>query len=93
MSVQLSYCNTPLYLLNKYFGYVILLCQKLVQVKMRKFLNFNLLKFSQLYELFHIFVQFCPMAYSYNDCELVSYCRKRADIQKSIGMPNCNLEF
>ena len=60
---------------------------------MWKFLNFNLLKFSQLYEFFYISVIFRLMTYRCNDCELVSYCRKSADIQKSICTPNCNLEF
>lgn len=60
---------------------------------MCKFLNFNLPKLLQLYKFFHISAQFRPMTYNYNDYELVSYCGKRADTQKSICTSNCNLEF
>ena len=69
------------------------LCQYLVQVKMRNFSHFNPPEAQPQCVFFHILVRIHLVTYSYNGYEFVSYCRKLPDIRKSNGMPACNREF
>ena len=71
----------------------LVLCQDLVQVKMRKFPHFNQPEAQPQCVFFHILVRIHLVTYSYNGYEFVSYCRKLPDIRKSNGMPACNREF
>ena len=73
------------------FGLV--LCQDLVQVKMRNFSHFNLPEAQPQCVFFYTIVRIHLVTYSYNGYEFVSYCRKLPDIRKSSGMPACNREF
>ena len=69
------------------------LCQDLVQVKMRNFSHFNPPEAQPQCVFFHTIVRIHLVTYSYNGYEFVSYCRKFPDIRKSSGMPACNREF
>ena len=69
------------------------LCQYLVQVKMRNFSHFNPLEAQPQCVFFHTIVRIHLVTYSYNGYEFVSYCRKLPDIRKSSGMPACNRKF
>ena len=69
------------------------LCQDLVQVKMRNFSHFNPLEAQPQCVFFHTIVRIHLVTYSYNGYEFVSYCRKLPDIRKSSGMPACNRKF
>ena len=69
------------------------LCQYLVQVKMRNFSHFNPPEAQPQCVFFHTIVRIHLVTYSYNGYEFVSYCRKLPDIRKSSGMPACNREF
>ena len=69
------------------------LCQDLVQVKMRNFSHFNLPEAQPQCVFFYTIVRIHLVTYSYNGYEFVSYCRKLPDIRKSSGMPACNREF
>ena len=71
----------------------VVLCQDLVQVKMRNFSHFNPPEAQPQCVFFHILVRIHLVTYSYNVYEFVSYCRKLPDIRKSNGMPACNREF
>ena len=69
------------------------LCQYLVQVKMRNFSHFNPSEAQPQCVFFYTIVRIHLVTYSYNGYEFVSYCRKLPDIRKSSGMPACNREF
>ena len=69
------------------------LCQDLVQVKMRNFSDFNPPEAQPQCVFFYTIVRIHLVTYSYNGYEFVSYCRKLPDIRKSSGMPACNREF
>ena len=69
------------------------LCQYLVQVKMRNFSHFNPPKAQPQCVFFYTIVRIHLVTYSYNGYEFVSYCRKLPDIRKSSSMPACNREF
>ena len=69
------------------------LCQDLVQVKMRNFSHFNPPEAQPQCVFFYTIVRIHLVTYSYNGYEFVSYCRKLPDIRKSNGMPACNREF
>ena len=69
------------------------LCQYLVQVKMRNFSHFNPPEAQPQCVFFHTIVRIHLVTYSYNGYEFVSYCRKLPDIQKSTGMPAYSREF
>ena len=69
------------------------LCQDLVQVKMRNFSHFNPPEAQPQCVFFHTIVRIHLVTYSYNGYEFVSYCRKLPNIRKSSGMPACNREF
>ena len=69
------------------------LCQDLVQVKMRNFSDFNPPEAQPQCVFFYTIVRIHLVTYSYNGYEFVSYCRKLPDIRKSNGMPACNREF
>ena len=69
------------------------LCQYLVQVKMRNFSHFNPPEAQPQCVFFHTIVRIHLVTYSYNGYEFVSYCRKLPDIRKSSSMPACNREF
>ena len=69
------------------------LCQDLVQVKMRNFSHFNPPEAQPQCVFFYTIVRIHLVTYSYNGYEFVSYCRKLPDIRKSSGMPACNREF
>ena len=71
----------------------LVLCQDLVQVKMRNFSHFNPLEAQPQCVFFHTIVRIHLVTYSYNGYEFVSYCRKLPDIRKSSSMPACNREF
>ena len=71
----------------------LVLCQDLVQVKMRNFSHFNPPEAQPQCVFFHTIVRIHLVTYSYNGYEFVSYCRKLPDIRKSSGMPACNREF
>ena len=71
----------------------VVLCQDLVQVKMRNFSHFNPPEAQPQCVFFHTIVRIHLVTYSYNGYEFVSYCRKLPDIRKSSGMPACNREF
>ena len=71
----------------------LVLCQDLVQVKMRNFSHFNLPEAQPQCVFFYTIVRIHLVTYSYNGYEFVSYCRKLPDIRKSSGMPACNREF
>ena len=71
----------------------VVLCQDLVQVKMRNFSHFNLPEAQPQCVFFYTIVRIHLVTYSYNGYEFVSYCRKLPDIRKSSGMPACNREF
>ena len=71
----------------------VVLCQDLVQVKMRNFSHFNPPEAQPQCVFFHTIVRIHLVTYSYNGYEFVSYCRKLPDIRKSNGMPACNREF
>ena len=72
---------------------VMVLCQDLVQVKMRNFSHFNPPEAQPQCVFFYTIVRIHLVTYSYNGYEFVSYCRKLPDIRKSSGMPACNREF
>ena len=74
-------------------GAGVVLCQDLVQVKMRNFSHFNLPEAQPQCVFFYTIVRIHLVTYSYNGYEFVSYCRKLPDIRKSSGMPACNREF
>ena len=67
------------------------LCQYLVQVKMRNFSHFNPPEAQPQCVFFYTIIHL--VTYSYNGYEFVSYCRKLPDIRKSSSMPACNREF
>ena len=69
------------------------LCQYLVQVKMRNFSHFNPPEAQPHCVFFYTIVRIHLVTYSYNGYEFVSYCRKLPDIRKSSSMPACNREF
>ena len=69
------------------------LCQYLVQVKMRNFSHFNPPEAQPQCVFFYTIVRIHLVTYSYNGYEFVSYCRKLPDIRKSSSMPACNREF
>ena len=71
----------------------LVLCQYLVQVKMRNFSHFNPPEAQPQCVFFYTIVRIHLVTYSYNGYEFVSYCRKLPDIRKSNGMPACNREF
>lgn len=71
----------------------LVLCQDLVQVKMRKFPHFNPPEAQPQCVFFHTLVRIRLATYSCNGYEFVSYCRKLPDIRKSNDMPACNREF
>ena len=71
----------------------VVLCQDLVQVKMRNFSHFNPPEAQPQCVFFYTIVRIHLVTYSYNGYEFVSYCRKLPDIRKSSGMPACNREF
>ena len=71
----------------------VVLCQYLVQVKMRNFSHFNPPEAQPQCVFFYTIVRIHLVTYSYNGYEFVSYCRKLPDIRKSSGMPACNREF
>ena len=83
--------NHRLFLLERIVRLV--LCQDLVQVKMRNFSHFNPPEAQPQCVFFHTIVRIHLVTYSYNGYEFVSYCRKLPDIRKSSGMPACNREF
>ena len=72
---------------------LLVLCQDLVQVKMRNFSHFNPPEAQPQCVFFHTIVRIHFVTYSCNGYEFVSYCRKLPDIQKSTGMPAYNREF
>ena len=74
-------------------AYKLVICQDLVQVKMRNFSHFNPLEAQPQCVFFYTIVRIHLVTYSYNGYEFVSYCRKLPDIRKSSGMPACNREF
>ena len=71
----------------------VVLCQYLVQVKMRNFSHFNPPEAQPQCVFFYTIVRIHLVTYSYNGYEFVSYCRKLPDIQKSTGMPAYSREF
>lgn len=71
----------------------VVLCQDLVQVKMRNFSHFNPPEAQPQCVFFHTIVRIHLVTYSCNGYEFVSYCRKLPDIQKSTGMPAYNRGF
>ena len=71
----------------------VVICQDLVQVKMRNFSHFNPPEAQHQCVFFYTIVRIHLVTYSYNGYEFVSYCRKLPDIRKSSGMPACNREF
>ena len=71
----------------------LVLCQDLVQVKMRNFSHFNLPEAQPQCAFFHTLVRIRLATYSCNGYEFVSHCRKLPDIQKSTGMPAYSREF
>ena len=71
----------------------VVLCQDLVQVKMRNFSHFNLPEAQPQCSFFHTLVRIRLATYSCNGYEFVSYCRKLPDIQKSTGMLAYNHGF
>ena len=71
----------------------LVLCQDLVQVKMRNFSHFNPPEAQPQCVFFHTIVRIHLVTYSCNGYEFVSYCRKLPDIQKSTGMPAYSREF
>ena len=71
----------------------LVLCQDLVQVKMRNFSHFNPPEAQPQCVFFYTIVRIHLVTYSYNGYEFVSYCRKLPDIRKSSSMPACNREF
>ena len=86
------------YKIDGFFEYVVpplevVLCQDLVQVKMRNFSHFNPPEAQPQCVFFYTIVRIHLVTYSYNGYEFVSYCRKFPDIRKSSGMPACNREF
>ena len=74
-------------------AYKLVICQDLVQVKMRNFSHFNPPEAQPQCVFFYTIVRIHLVTYSYNGYEFVSYCRKLPDIRKSSGMPACNREF
>ena len=76
-----------------YCGGSMVLCQDLVQVKMRNFSHFNPPEAQPQCVFFHTIVRIHLVTYSCNGYEFVSYCRKLPDIQKSTGMPAYNRGF
>ena len=71
----------------------LVLCQDLVQVKMRNFSHFNPPEAQPQCVFFHTIVRIHLVTYSYNGYEFVSYYRKLPDIQKSTGMLAYNHGF
>ena len=69
------------------------LCQYLVQVKMRNFSHFNPPEAQPQRVFFYTIVRIHLVTYSYNGYEFVSDCRKLPDIRKSSSMPASNREF
>ena len=86
-------CSCLLHLQMARWGRVVVLCQDLVQVKMRNFSHFNPPEAQPQCVFFHTIVRIHLVTYSYNGYEFVSYCRKLPDIQKSTGMPAYSREF
>ena len=80
-------------ILNTSHVYSMVLCQDLVQVKMRNFSDFNPPEAQPQCVFFYTIVRIHLVTYSYNGYEFVSYCRKLPDIRKSSSMPACNREF
>ena len=78
---------------NMINGELVVLCQDLVQVKMRNFSHFNLPEAQPQCSFFHTLVRIRLATYSCNGYEFVSYCRKLPDIQKSTGMLAYNHGF
>ena len=74
-------------------AYKLVICQDLVQVKMRNFSHFNPPEAQPQCVFFYTIVRIHLVTYSYNGYEFVSYCRKLPDIRKSSSMPACNREF
>ena len=74
-------------------AYKLVICQDLVQVKMRNFSHFNPPEAQPQCVFFYTIVRIHLVTYSYNGYEFVSYCRKLPDIRKSNSMPACNREF
>ncbi len=74
-------------------AYKLVICQDLVQVKMRNFSHFNPPEAQPQCVFFYTIVRIHLVTYSYNGYEFVSYCRKLPDIQKSTGMLAYNLGF
>ena len=72
---------------------ILVLCQDLVQVKMRNFSHFNPPEAQPQCVFFHTIVRIHLVTYSYNGYEFVSYCRKLPDIRKSSGMLAYNHGF
>ena len=71
----------------------LVLCQDLVQVKMRKFPNLNLPLVRLPDGFFHILARILPVTYNHNDYEFVLCCKTLPDIQISVDMPVCNHGF
>ena len=74
-------------------GRYLVLCQDLVQVKMRNFSHFNPPEAQPQCVFFYTIVRIHLVTYSYNGYEFVSYCRKLPDIRKSSGMLAYNHGF
>ena len=91
---QILKINFPIILNSKFLLYLLLvLCQDLVQVKMRNFSHFNPPEAQPQCVFFHTIVRIHLVTYSYNGYEFVSYCRKLPDIRKSSGMLAYNHGF
>ena len=71
----------------------LVLCQDLVQVKMRNFSHFNLPKAQPQYVTSRILVRIHPATCNRNGCEFVLCCKKLPDIRKSNGMLVYNRGF
>ena len=78
---------------ESYLWKILVLCQDLVQVKMRNFSHFNPPEAQPQCVFFHTIVRIHLVTYSCNGYEFVSYCRKLPDIQKSTGMLAYNHGF
>ena len=76
-----------------FYDIYVVLCQYLVQVKMRNFSHFNPPEAQPQCVFFHTIVRIHLVTYSYNGYEFVSYCRKLPDIRKSSGMLAYNHGF
>ena len=89
---KVFYHHLPPLIFNFHLKYLVL-CQDLVQVKMRNFSHFNPPEAQPQCVFFHTIVRIHLVTYSYNGYEFVSYCRKLPDIQKSTGMLAYNHGF